>query len=158
MLHNLATLLIFCPIFTSHLVKISLFLPQLNIQFVLNLKDLTLLMLLQVSLVMVDVGAMLLAELLEPTFEVFLSVLLNLGDISRQLLLLTFNLKELVVLDLALLLADLDLLVKCLLNMHETILLLLLHLELVLIKLIHDPTLHLFCLKLQVLPDKFLLL
>ena len=115
-------------------------------------------MLLQVSLVMVDVDAMLLAELLEPAFEVFLCVLLNLGDISRQLLLLTFNLKELVVLDLALLLADLDLFVKCLFHMHETILLLLLHLELVLIKLIHDPTLHLFCLKLQVLPDKFLLL
>ena len=57
----MATLIIFCPILASHLVKIGLFLAQLNVQFVLNLKDLAFLVLLQVSLVMVDIGAMLFA-------------------------------------------------------------------------------------------------
>ena len=158
LLNYLATLFIFCPVFTSHLVELGLFLAQLNVQFVLNLKDLAFLMLLQVSLVMIDIGAMLFAQLLEAALKILFCVLLNLGDVSCQLLLCTLDFIKLIILDLSLLLADLDLLVKGLLDVHKAILLLLLHLEPVIIKLIHDPSLHLLRFKLQVFPDKLLLL
>ena len=55
-------------------------------------------------------------------------------------------------------LADLNLLVKGILDVHKAILLLLFHLEPVIIKLVHDPSLHLLRLKFQVFPDKLLLL
>ena len=58
---NLTALIVFCAVFTPDLLKVSLFLPQLDIKFILNLEDLAFLMFLKVSLVVVNIGPMLLA-------------------------------------------------------------------------------------------------
>ena len=109
LLDNLTALIVFCAVFIPHLLKVSLFLPQLNIKFILNLEDLAFPMFLKVSLVVVNIGPMLLAQLLNPPLQVLLSVILHLSDVSNELLLHRFNLIELIVLYLALLLTNLNL-------------------------------------------------
>ena len=91
LLDDLTAHIIFCAVLTPHLIKISLFLLQLNIEFILNLEDLALFVLHQVSLIVIDVCAILFTQLLNPTVEVFLSIRLNLCDIRCELLLCTLN-------------------------------------------------------------------
>ena len=115
-------------------------------------------MLLKIPPKVINIRAKLLTKLLHSAIYILLCIFLYLTDICVELLARTLCLKKLIVLHFSLLFADMNLFVKCLVYMHEAILLLMLHFYLIVLELIHDSTLHPLCLKLQVLLDELLLL
>jgi len=106
----------------------------------------------------IDVNSVLLAQLLQPAVQVLLSVLVNLCDVRLNLLEGTLSFIQLVIFHFAFLFADLDFLVKGVLDVDQAILLVLLHLELILVELVDNAALDLLTLELQVLLYELLLL
>ena len=90
--------------------------------------------------------------------QVFLGVFIDFDDISVELLTCTFSFVKLIILYFSLLLADMDFLVKCFLNVHNSFFLFLLHLHFFFFKLAHDASFHLLCLKLDIFLCEFFLL
>jgi len=79
---RLATLFIFLTILNLHLLEFCALMLQPLCQFVLNLEHSGLFLLLKSALIMINVCAHLLGELLHAAISIFLRVLLHLRDIS----------------------------------------------------------------------------
>lgn len=151
-------MIVFGAVLGAHLIKFGLFLPEGHVEFVLNLKHFAFFLLLQRALVVLDLGPVLLAKLLQSAIDVLLRVLLYLANVRFELLEDTFSFIQLVILDFALLLADLDFLVESGRQMGQALLLLLLHFEFVLIELVHNAAFELLCLELKVFLNELFLL
>ena len=156
--YQLSDLTVLSLVFVSNLIEFNLFLFQLHFQFVLNLQQFSILSLLKCPSIVFRISSKLFVKLLDTAFNIFVSILLHLFNIWDQLHPRALCFEKLVVFYFSFLLAHLNLLFKRLLDLRDSILLLLLYLNFLVCKLLHNPSFHLFSLDFNVFPGELLML
>ena len=142
--YQLSDLTVLSLVFVSNLIEFNLFLFQLHFQFVLNLQQFSILSLLKCPSIVFRISSKLFVKLLDTALNIFVSILLHLLNIWDQLHPRALCFEKLVVFYFAFLLTHLNLLFKRLLDLRDSILLLLLYLNFLVCKLLHNPSFHLF--------------